>query len=504
MSRFDVFDEVYSGHIFINLFNRTPDESLRPQWNSLSEKEQFPYLAMVSPKAPHLSEKRRDNATKVGEYYAFRLQDQEFRQFPAMMQRILLLTDDSDISDVLYLSTLGAISCCLPNYSGSLLGEEVIPNLFVLMTGPAATGKGKAALAHKLIEPLDKGCPLFVAGNSSATAMYELLHENGGRGLIFETELDTLTQAFKIGGDFSEGLRKAFHNEKISYQRRTRHERVNIPHPILSMVLTGTPGQVPKILKSAENGLFSRFLYYRLSSRRESFVELRDEAMHITGEMVNDYMLSIGEEVKELVTRMAMKREGIRFMLTAEQHDRFMEHFHNLSQTYGELMPRVYDYEQAGDDIESVVRRMGNICYRMMMLLGAMRLAEVEEIPDTLECNEDDFNTILIYSEMLMHHTMVHYDEMLQATGIVGDGEDEPNMDSEDLMNERQRMFWNALPKYFIKKEAVDVANQQSLSIRSVNTYLNMFCEMGILEKVKRGAFNKVDRVDDEEDESEC
>ena len=206
MSRFDIFDEVYEGHIFINLINRAQDQDLQSQWSTLTPSQQQELITLSHPRAEHLTPKRRDSATKVGEYYAYRLQDPAFQQLPKMMQRIVMLADDSDMSDILYLASLGAISCCLPNYSGSLLGEEVIPNLFVLMTGPAATGKGKAALAHKLIEPLDKGCPLFVAGNSSATAMYELLNENGGRGLIFETELDTLTQAFKIGGDFSEGL----------------------------------------------------------------------------------------------------------------------------------------------------------------------------------------------------------------------------------------------------------------------------------------------------------
>ena len=186
-------------------------------------------------------------------------------------------------------------------------------------------------------------------------------------------------------------------------------------------------------------------------------------------------------------------------MFTPEQHDRFMDHFHSLSETYATLMPRVYDFEQAADDIESVVRRMGNICYRIMMVLGAMRLANAEEIPDELECNQDDFDSVILYSELFMHHTMIHYDEMLQATGIVGDGEDEPNMDSKDLMNDNQRALWEVLPNHFIMRDAAQYAKDGKISMRTVEKYIKFYCDMGMMKRVGRGSYEKV--VTQEEDE---
>ena len=44
-------------------------------------------------------------------------------------------------------------------------------------------------------------------------------------------------------GNYSDGFRKAFHHETISYVRRKDREYVNLKHPKLSALLTGTPKQ---------------------------------------------------------------------------------------------------------------------------------------------------------------------------------------------------------------------------------------------------------------------
>ena len=61
----------------------------------------------------------------------------------------------------------------------------------------------------------------FIPANSTATAVFQILNDNDGNGLMFETEGDTLAQTFKSEhGNYSDGFRKAFHHEKISYLRR--------------------------------------------------------------------------------------------------------------------------------------------------------------------------------------------------------------------------------------------------------------------------------------------
>ena len=69
---------------------------------------------------------------------------------------------------------------------------------------------------------------LFIPANNSATGVFQLLSENDGSGLIFETEGDTLSHSFKSDyGNFSDGLRKASHHEPISFFRRKDNEYVD-------------------------------------------------------------------------------------------------------------------------------------------------------------------------------------------------------------------------------------------------------------------------------------
>ena len=121
--------------------------------------------------------------------------------------------------------------------------------------------KGKEEGVEKPGKPPEK--MLFIPANNSSTGAYQLLGDSDGKGLIFETEGDTLAQAFKSDyGNYSDGFRKAFHHETISYYRRTDREFVDIESPCLSAVLSGTPKQVSALIPNAENGLFSRFIFY--------------------------------------------------------------------------------------------------------------------------------------------------------------------------------------------------------------------------------------------------
>src|SRR5690554_8206625 len=93
--------------------------------------------------------------------------------------------------------------------------------------------------------------------------MMQILQDNDGRGIICETEADAMSGANKQDwGNYSHIMRAAFHHEKISAARKTNRELLEIKHPQLAVALSGTPAQVPKLIASAEDGLFSRFIFY--------------------------------------------------------------------------------------------------------------------------------------------------------------------------------------------------------------------------------------------------
>lgn len=90
------------------------------------------------------------------------------------------------------------------------------------------------------------------------SAVYQVFGDNDGQGIMFETEGDTLANTFSSDyGNYSDGFRKAFHHENISYVRRKDREYVNLKHPRLSALLTRTPKQVQSLITDAENGLLA-------------------------------------------------------------------------------------------------------------------------------------------------------------------------------------------------------------------------------------------------------
>ena len=182
--------------------------------------------------------------------------------------------------DKVILAALTLYSGAMPSVFGIYDGKRVYPPFYTLIDAPSGADKGVISDCRQLLMPieweirqqynnelekykqeltkwtaLDKKQrasqqepekpvyrSLFIPANSSATAAYQALADNDEWGIIFETEADTLTQALKQDyGDYSDGLRKAFHHEAISYNRRKDDEHVNLNCPRLAALLTCTP-----------------------------------------------------------------------------------------------------------------------------------------------------------------------------------------------------------------------------------------------------------------------
>ena len=158
------------------------------------------------------------------------------------------------------------MSACLPNVYGVYAEPEVFANLFLFVTAQASAGKGRLTLCRKLVEPIHKALReqnkaefeiyqrdlteystakgdklnmekpneppirmLIIPAINSATGLFQLIKENDEKGLMFETEGDTLAQTFKSEhGNYSDGFRKAFHHETISYNHRKDREFVDL------------------------------------------------------------------------------------------------------------------------------------------------------------------------------------------------------------------------------------------------------------------------------------
>ncbi|MBQ7772713.1 MAG: DUF3987 domain-containing protein [Bacteroidales bacterium] len=194
--------------------------------------------------------------------------DKVASQLPQILKKIVEVADNEKDADILLLGSLTAFSACLTKIEGIYDRRTVRPNLFTFITARASSGKGRLTLCRNLIDPIHNQLRnlniaereeykakmneynaaknkkalqkpeepplrlLLIPANSSATAVYQTLNENNGIGLIFETKGDTLANTFNSDyGNYSDGFRKAFHHESISYIRRKDKEYVSIPNP---------------------------------------------------------------------------------------------------------------------------------------------------------------------------------------------------------------------------------------------------------------------------------
>ena len=426
-------------------------------------------------------------------------------QLPDFLRMVAMHGETSQEKDVLILGSITTLSACLPNVSGLYDGVEVHPNLFFFLTARASSGKGRLNLCRLLVEGIHErlfeiyklerqqyemkkseyeaskssGTPrpeppvknmLFIPANSSATSVYQILGESNERGLIFETEGDTLAYSFASDfGNFSDGFRKAFHHEPISYHRRKDDEHVDIKHPQLTTVLSGTPEQLRSLVKDAENGLFSRFIYYRL----DSGLTWKNVFATPTGKSLNTVFEELGRSFAEFHAKL-MEAPYLHFCLTSGQIERFNDYFTVIQERM---------YSQFGENIIASVRRMGLIFYRIAMILTTLRIMETGDFYSNLVCSEEDFETTMCMVDVILQHTADVYVEVC--------GSAEPA--AQERHSQRLK-FYDALPGQFDRSGYVSVATGMGIPSRTADRYINHFCQNGTLERTAFGAYSKVEQ----------
>ena len=428
------------------------------------------------------------------------------KALPDFLRKIIDIADSPEDGDILLLGTLTVLSACLPQIEGIYNKRPVSSNLFLFVTARASSGKGRLTLCRYLIEPIherlreineaemmdykqkmqmynaskNKGSMekpeqpplrmLFIPANSSATAVYQVLGENDGQGIMFETEGDTLANTFASDyGNYSDGFRKAFHHETISYVRRKDREYVNLKHPKLSALLTGTPKQVSALITDAENGLFSRFIFYYLSTK----VMWQNVFEQSGARTLDDQFRALGEEFHDFHTLLADYGK-IRFHLTVEQQRRFNEFFEQAQVQY---------VDELGEDIIASVRRLGLITYRIAMIMSALRIMEDGCFEDNIICRDVDFETALVISDALLHHTTKVFEELprLAASGSSSAGQ----------KTIRRQLFLDKLPETFSRKEFIEISSSLGIPLKTAERHISQWCKDGVVERVDHGQYVK-------------
>lgn len=426
-----------------------------------------------------------------------------FPALPDFLQKVIEVADSTEERDILLLGALASISACLPNVYGIYDGKKVYPNLYLFITAQASAGKGRLVHCKQLVKPVHielreqarllklqyenelreynavKGKDnstekpakppekmLFIPANNSTTGVFQLLSDNDGKGLIFETEGDTLAQAFKTDyGNYSDGFRKAYHHETISYYRRTDREYVDIENPCLSTVLSGTPKQVSTLIPNAENGLFSRFIFYFMNIKpvwKNVFASNSDHSL-------DEYFDNLGREFLQLYKALNAN-QPIQFCLTPEQQEQFNTFFTQVQEKYLSLQ---------GMDYMATIRRLGLIAFRIAMVLSVLHVLDTGDLSDKNVCSDDDFQSTISMISILVKHSSHVYSEL-------------PEDKSPVKPKNRKEQFLDKLPLKFNRQNYLDLARSLSIPEKTAEGYITGFCEKGLIFREQQNCYTNL------------
>ena len=414
--------------------------------------------------------------------------------------------------------TLGMIvaaSGAMPGICGVYDRRRVYAPLYGCIVAPPASSKGRLAACMKFVEPIQMEIraanlremadykaqmaeyqalgrnanpadqpqeppfrSLFVPANSSSTATYQALNDNGGEGLTFETEGDVMATTLRSDyGDYSTGLRAAFHHEPIVYNRRKDNEHVDIHEPRWAVLLTGTPHQVVNLVPDAENGLFSRFIFYKIDRRVEWHDVFRDDEV-----VIDDVIRELGEMYMPVYHLMKSRKTcPVRFRLTDTQRHRFNAFFKELQSEQA---------NQIGDDMVASVRRLGLVCFRIAMVLTVLRSVGDGSVDwnslEKVECDDRDFNTAIELVNVLVAHTAMVYATLLRH--------DDQQKDSRvSKMSDVQRAVFDAMGEEFTTKDVIEYTSRRNIPRRTAENMIGSFLtKFRVAARVRNGLYRKL------------
>ncbi len=413
-----------------------------------------------------------------------------YSQLPEILRESCEMFADAIEKDVFLIGAISVISGCLPNIEGIYFDEPVSAHLYSFITAPAGSGKGKLKWAkyfglkiHKSMvqqsirakeeyeqelenynnlnknqrqgverprEPKRK--MFYIPANSSSSAFIQALSDNDFKGIIFETEADTLAGTLKQEwGNFSDILRKAFHHESTNMFRRKDNEHIEIEDPHLAIALSGTPKQVHNMMPDVENGLFSRFLYYAF----EDYSDFKNP--FISHQKINytDFFQEKGNQIYELFQILINQPTPIQFCFTVEQGEDFTEQFNALYKRNRMLL---------GNDFNANSRRLGLITFRIAMVLRTLRILEDGDYSNPLICNETDFQTAIQIAFTLEKHAIAVFQ----------------NLPNNDLKGVKLK-FYNALPNNFNRQGYLSVAKDLDIKEKTAEKYIGQFKDNNLL-----------------------
>ena len=458
----------------------------------------------------------------------------EGHEWPRMLRQIMAFGQSREQRDVLLLGGLTTLGASLAQTLRFLYGGKwFFSSLQTFVVAPPASGKGVLAWTRMLVQPIHDEIRATVAeemkrykkemtsfnslgrekakaeepemplnrmfifsGNNTGTGILQNIIDSGGVGIICETEADMVSNSIASDyGHWSEVIRCSFDHDPLSYNRRTDREYRELRHSHLSVLISGTPGQVKPLIPSSENGLFSRQMFYympRVLHWINQFSLQRTDTSLEFQKLGKDWIAHLRE---------IQKLGVISLRLTDAQIVSFNEVFQTLFER---------SRKGTGNEMNSSVVRMAINIGRILSIVALLRITgECEEAgdfaaslrksprltPDPQTCSdnikdgiitrwdlsiqEDDFQAVLSLAEPMYLHA-VHILSFLPANEVKNRG-----------MADQERLFIT-LDTGFTYQSLLEEAEKLKIPKNTACSCLQRWQKQRIVRKgEKRGDYKK-------------
>jgi hypothetical protein len=302
----------------------------------------------------------------------------------------------------------------------------------------------------------------ILPANISTSEMYTFLENNEDGLIIIESEADTMSNMLKNDwSNYSDVLRKAFHHEPLSLSRKTDSRFTSIEEPKLAILLSGTPEQLLPLIKSKENGLFSRFITY-------NFDELSEFKNVFAKNKRNNKISfeSLGNKVFKLYGMLLEQKSQIEFSLTEKQEEKFLK---NMPEIREDIIKNHFL------GFVSNVHRHGLILFRLAMVLTIIRNIDNIDKKKKIVCSNLDYCIAFNLMETLLEHSKYTYNSI-----------------DHGAMSIQEEELFDKLEPVFSRENLIVEGNKLNIPTRTLDDKISKWKMKKIIKKVDRSRYKKL------------
>lgn len=430
-----------------------------------------------------------------------RISAKVYQGLPKTLSHVAREIEDGVERDVFLTGALPVVAGALPNVRFKYGGHWQSFNLYAAVIAPAGAGKGKMRHARKLAEPLNQRLHketkerrsqwrdkkesedqeagprppykrYYLPADSSAASLKDGL-AGSPSSVIFETEFKTLSNVLsQEWGQFRDVLLKGFQNEPVEVDRQSQEPKV-IEHPAPSMAVSGTPGTFSEVIGDTEDGLFSRFAFYRF----EGEPEWKSQFGGVRETSLDQAVDRAAETLEKMYRRLEARADNPLYVTFTEEAKRVVDDAASFVMEH-------WKSEGVRPELYSSLKRAALRAVRIGAIMRLLQHCEQGNSlahPKSIEVGRESIEIGLRLSFTYLTHA-------LRIASQFGSKNDRSSL------NRKQRRYLDALPKgEFKTSEAKSIAEEVGVSKRTAQRWLNRWDEdTRLIEKVKQGVWQRV------------